>query len=254
MPKQFFDVSNQVFGKLTVLHCNLPPRKRALVKCICGKEFAIGISSLTGGKTTSCGATLCSTRVKYNLLGKKFGMLFVEAISPTRNNRKELYWICKCDCGISKRIRGCHISPGTMDNCGCQTKIRRSLRMRKPLHETFVTTLYNAYKDSAKSRNLEFSLTKKDFEAMLFQRCYYCNVDPYAIHVRTFIDGTSDSLAWNGLDRIDSLKGYTRENCVTCCKLCNVAKSNMSIQEFTIWVTRLTQNFFPKFQNVSVRD
>lgn len=242
MPKKWFDVTGQTFGKLTVLHCNLPPRKRALVKCECDHEFAVGIGSLTSGKTSSCGSASCSSRVKHNLTGQRFGHLFVEKLADKRNDRGDLYWICKCDCGTVKRIRGYHIVSG-MDNCGCQTSVRRSLRMRKPIRDSFVKMMFNAYKHGAKSRQIEFTLTSLEFETMMFSQCEYCKVDPYAIHVRTFIDGTSDSLTWNGVDRIDSTQGYTRNNCVPCCKICNAAKSDLTLQEFTSWVSRLTQNF-----------
>ena len=43
----------------------------------------------------------------------------------------------------------------------------------------------------------------------------------------------------NGLDRIDSSKGYSSENTVPCCKYCNTAKNTMSVNEFMEWVKRI---------------
>jgi hypothetical protein len=37
---------------------------------------------------------------------------------------------------------------------------------------------------------------------------------------------------YNGVDRVDSSKGYVKENVVPCCKWCNIAKGNKSAAEF----------------------
>lgn len=42
-------------------------------------------------------------------------------------------------------------------------------------------------------------------------------------------------LKCNGIDRVDSSKGYTVENSVACCKYCNTAKNTMTESEFYTW-------------------
>lgn len=71
MPKRPTEVSGR-FGKLEVIHCNLPPRNRVLVRCDCGKEFATRSYDLLNGRTASCGSSECSTRA-YHLHGQRFG-------------------------------------------------------------------------------------------------------------------------------------------------------------------------------------
>jgi len=34
-------------------------------------------------------------------------------------------------------------------------------------------------------------------------------------------------------------KGYTKKNCVSCCKICNRAKSGMGFDDFMSWIRRL---------------
>ena len=46
----------------------------------------------------------------------------------------------------------------------------------------------------------------------------------------------------NGIDRIDSCIGYTKSNCVSCCEICNKAKRNLTIKEFTDWIKKLTNH------------
>lgn len=43
---------------------------------------------------------------------------------------------------------------------------------------------------------------------------------------------TNSPILVNGIDRIDSSKGYNKENCVPCCFLCNKMKSNLYYKDF----------------------
>jgi hypothetical protein len=51
-------------------------------------------------------------------------------------------------------------------------------------------------------------------------------------------------LKCNGIDRIDSKKGYTKENSASCCKYCNIAKHTMMEDEFFKWVKRVYEYNF----------
>lgn len=44
---------------------------------------------------------------------------------------------------------------------------------------------------------------------------------------------------YNGLDRVDSNKGYLKENVVPCCEICNKAKRDLSLCQFKKWINRL---------------
>jgi 5-methylcytosine-specific restriction endonuclease McrA len=46
----------------------------------------------------------------------------------------------------------------------------------------------------------------------------------------------------SGIDRIDNTLGYNIENCVSCCKDCNRAKSDKTLNEFKEWITNLYNN------------
>jgi len=54
-----------------------------------------------------------------DLTGQRFGRLKVLNIDTERTNRKT-YWICKCDCGKFKSIRGDGL--GIVNSCGCLKK------------------------------------------------------------------------------------------------------------------------------------
>lgn len=65
-------------------------------------------------------------------------------------------------------------------------------------------------------------ITESQFKEIASQNCYYCGVE-----------------GPNGIDRIDSSRGYVEGNCVPCCKHCNYAKGNLSIGDFEKWLKRL---------------
>lgn len=59
-----------------------------------------------------------------DLTGKRFGSLVVisRAESQKRNGHSRTMWLCKCDCGKEKAIRGTHLKSGATISCGCVGK------------------------------------------------------------------------------------------------------------------------------------
>ena len=43
----------------------------------------------------------------------------------------------------------------------------------------------------------------------------------------------------NGIDRLDSSKGYTINNCVPCCSKCNLMKSNFKKEDFLQHISKI---------------
>ena len=76
---------------------------------------------------------------------------------------------------------------------------------------------YNTYKNHcADRRGLAFELTEEEFKEMRTKPCYLCGSDEKN----------------NGIDRIDSKKGYTTENSKPCCVWCNRFKNVFDHIEF----------------------
>jgi hypothetical protein len=46
----------------------------------------------------------------------------------------------------------------------------------------------------------------------------------------------------NGIDRKDNSKGYTIDNVVSCCFICNKGKWTQSVGEFKTWLTRVNNH------------
>jgi hypothetical protein len=77
------------------------------------------------------------------------------------------------------------------------------------------------YKRSAETKQLEFEINKEDFMNMVVLPCYYC--------------GIIQSKGFNGIDRLNSGKGYISDNVVPCCEMCNMMKGCLGP---TIFVNR----------------
>jgi hypothetical protein len=53
------------------------------------------------------------------------------------------------------------------------------------------------------------------------------------------VSEAGDAFLHNGIDRLDNALGYTTANSVPCCKPCNQAKNDRSVDEFRDWACAL---------------
>ncbi len=227
------------FHKLTVIKEG--PRTENGVKrweclCSCGNKVYVVTYSLIHGLSRSCG---CFNR-EINLIGKKFGYLRVVKRKKNIGNKKS--WLCECRCGELLIISGNNLKTGNTKSCGCLKKeideknLHLIEKRKKDPKKSIVKKLYNRYKQQAKKRNYSFKLIFKDFTDLIKKPCFYCGTPPYNLMVTG-----KHSLHYNGIDRIDNLKGYFKENCVSCCSICNRAKLKGNLQEFIEWAIRLEE-------------
>ncbi len=79
-------------------------------------------------------------------------------------------------------------------------------------------------------RHKTTDLSLEEFHHLSQLPCHYCNRPPFNRH---------GSFLYSGLDRIDSFRRYLKDNVVPCCKNCNFAKGNQSLQQFSEWIERL---------------
>ena len=168
-----------------------------------------------------------------NIVGKKFNKFLV--VSREKNIKNRMYWKCLCDCGNEVTVRSDSLKSGHKKSCGCS---------RGKGEGPFRRVVYNNLRKSAKSRNLELSLTDPDIDFLTQLPCHYCGLPPSNVsHNYKRVKRTT---FYSGLDRVDSLKGYILDNVVPCCKQCNWAKSNLSLDNFLSWIARLNDNLVYK--------
>lgn len=150
-------------------------------------------------------------------------------------------WECVCDCGTICVIRAGDLKSGDTTSCGCYRK-EKATRGRTSGEASF-GRLFRTYVRNARLKNREFLLSEGQFKELVEGDCYYCGNNPTQIIKNNWDTG---EFLYNGIDRVDNDKGYSVDNCVSCCKLCNFEKSDYPIQEFSEWVVKVYNCFILK--------
>lgn len=96
---------------------------------------------------------------------------------------------------------------------------------------------FRSYKSNAKKRGYKFFLTKEEFRDLIYSDCHYCGLPPQKSNDKQL------RANHNGVDRIDNSLDYTVENSVSCCKICNYMKRELSENEFIEHITRISSRF-----------
>lgn len=127
------------FNKLTIIDLyrkDKRSRKYYLCKCDCGNTKVVRYDCLTSNNTQSCGCALKESAKRNgnknfkDLTGKRFGRLEVLELTDKTDNNYGKYYLCKCDCGNTKIIRGTQLTIGKTKSCGCLNLELASKRMK----------------------------------------------------------------------------------------------------------------------------
>ena len=118
----------------------------------------------------------------------------------------------------------------------CNSYRKQNLTRYREIRKKYRQTLkgrFDKWRSGAKHRGITFKLTLKDIQEIPMI-CYY----------------TGETLAfkpneWNtaSLDRIDSTKGYTKENVVLCCSDINFMKQKMTYEQFIRTCRKIVNHF-----------
>lgn len=183
-----------------------------------------------------------------NRVGIRYGRLEVIEHKGKDHRGKHL-WLCKCDCGNEKVVVSDNLSSGKSKSCGCLLNEFLSRKGNQfGLFEDREEAILKIQYSHLKRRNTKFGgevLSFDEFKSKSFKECHYCGLK-YSKTIEDRLNERKEGkklsetkININGLDRIDSSKGYTSENTVTCCKYCNTAKNTMSVDEFMEWIKRI---------------
>lgn len=118
----------------------------------------------------------------------------------------------------------------------CYEKLRKVEETRAPRDRNYlienksnIDKYLTSYIQSARYRNIAFELTKEKFEELISLACYYC--------------ASYNENQVIGIDRLDSKKHYTIDNCVPCCKICNFMKGTLSKNTFILQAHKIANKF-----------
>lgn len=176
-----------------------------------------------------------------DISGQRFGRLIAiirtsKRVDPRKTNSGEYYWLCKCDCGNEKEIMMSSLRRGDTTSCGCYGKEQRLKAVSLMPGQANFNALFCNYKNQAKRRRLDFLLSDEQFRQLVESNCHYCDSKPSQIVDR---EPANIPYLYNGIDRVDNSIGYTKENCIPCCKICNYMKRNMTYDEFLAHIKKI---------------
>lgn len=178
--------------------------------------------------------------------GKKYGRLTILELSD--NIGVDTAFKCLCDCGKEKFVKKEYLLDGSTKSCGCLNNDKRSERA-KAMYSCIIK-----YKDpiEASARYVwkrgYSEMSFEDFFELSQKKCNYCGAKPSNKYNCAGDDSSEKrkkhgTFVYNGLDRVDNNLNHTKENCVPCCKYCNFAKRERSLDDFITWLKKLKKNF-----------
>lgn len=196
---------------------------------------------------------------RVDMTGKIYNSWKVIEPDIEKSNGKALYWKSEClECNKIFSVWGANIRSGLSKRCtacGCghgHNKQTGQIRTKRTSKESAEHYLLIRFRKDAKERKIIWNLSPKRAIQLIYDNCVYCGVEPglkcfplkhYGLSQTKTLEAT---LTRNGIDRIDSSKGYEEGNVVTCCETCNKAKLEMSVEDFKSWIIRVYTHMHSK--------
>jgi hypothetical protein len=157
--------------------------------------------------------------------GTRFNHLVV--IKLGGKNKFGYFWFCKCDCGKEISVLSSHLK--RIKSCGCQGNFRHK-NVWKGVGEISAVR-FDLIKNRAKRIGLDF-----DLDLEFLWKKYLSQDKKCALTGKEIAFGKLKTDKWTAsLDRIDSSKGYTKDNVQWVHIKINYMKSNLPQEEFIEW-------------------
>lgn len=160
-------------------------------------------------------------------IGRQFGVITVLDIDHETYDKekqvKRTYFKVHCNrCGKDSVLRADALiisgRNGKQERKSCKlcyADLQREIADKKYASTRHFRRRLGSIKGNAKCRGFDFNLTEEQTEELINKPCFYC--------------GQEHS---DGIDRLDSSKPYTIDNCVPCCFVCNRMKNKYPLNLF----------------------
>lgn len=237
--------AGQTVGCLTLLE---KIEDKWKVRCNkCGEEFLLSVSTLSGykklnkQKCSQCPKEHKST--KYNvgdILGNCFelleflggnnwkvrcikcGRIQTQSISNMNRHKKDVCYFCE------------HPTAERNPKSNGGRKGTNLLPIDERIYNYYSSRILQQNEKGSRKYK-EWNLSLDEFSELIHKPCYYCGAAPSSNNMwnnRAARITANEAIEINGIDRVDSSKGYSIDNCVPCCSVCNRMKSDLTMDEF----------------------
>lgn len=229
------DFIGKKIGKLDVVRQGYDDKNRLGWWCICecGREVFYVTSKLNSGKAKTCGK--CG---RLSIEGTTFGHLVVVKFEGYSICDTPMFR-CRCECGSEVVVDRKKLIGKKVNHCGCKTSELRSMARRKDFGVSLRNRVIDSYKRNAIKKNRDMLLSDDDFINLFNGLCYYCGEPPSHTIIKK---GFYGSFTYNGIDRLDNSCGYTVDNCVSCCQICNQLKKVYNHDDFLCKIKKIYNN------------
>ena len=172
-------------------------------------------------------------------------MFVLDSAKPVadKGGRLRTNWLCLCDCGRKREALTEDLRGGEVTNCcNSECEFHRPVRLENPTEGSFRSLLRN-YRRNAKNKGREFKLTNEEFKRLTSSNCRYCGDVPNKQWFYVKLNHTKTMpYIFNGVDRVDSDRGYIIGNCVPCCKICNSMKLDLTVDGFINHINKVASH------------
>ena len=145
-----------------------------------------------------------------DLTGKVFGKLTILHLH-SRSRNGQIRWLCKCECGVEKDILGLHLNSGKIVSCGKhvkRSKDRKDWKGYEEISGQFWHRILRGANGEKGRRLIPLTITIREIWEIYIKQERRCALSglPIAFSIKWDTKGTAS------LDRIDSGKGYSKDN------------------------------------------
>lgn len=173
---------------------------------------------------------------KIELTGQKFGKLTV--IEPIEKRVGGWVWKCKCDCGNETEANVSKLRRGKKKSCGCGVDGKNNYGWKG--YEEIMGTVWNHIGIHAKQRKIMLDITIKDGWELFKKQNRRCALSGVLLYFAKTAKELRSKKQTASLDRIDSSKGYTKDNVQWIHKDLNLMKWDWNQHEFLNWCKLVT--------------
>lgn len=201
-----------IYGEYVVTGVQFGNPDKLIMNCLrCGSEIRVPYYMISSGrwKNRNCHKHYTVPQ-EYDetFIGQKNNFLTVIEITRDNSNRKML--VCKCDCGVVKKIQPYHWKAGITKSCGCKSaellsEANTILEHTEDLDR--LRRIYNGMKQRCYNENTDNYLC---YGARGIQMCSEWLNDRESFIAWALSHGYSNELS---IDRIDVNGNYCPDNC-----------------------------------------
>jgi hypothetical protein len=143
-----------------------------------------------------------------DITGQKFGRLTVLKRVESKGKSEEAFWLCRCDCGKEKVVRGYSLRSESTQSCGCLQRIKASSSNR--VHGKCGGRLYRIWHNMLQRCVNVRHISYPNYGGRGIRVCNEWQNEFTSFYEWAMNNGYSDELT---IDRIDNNGNYEPGNC-----------------------------------------